>query len=63
MPKVSGLDVLKEVKLLKPGLKVIIVSGYKSVETASEASKSGAADYIVKPFKSRDILDRVERCL
>ena len=51
MPKAHGLDILKQVKQMKPALPVIIVTGYQSVEMAQEALKLGAADYIPKPFK------------
>lgn len=59
MPKMHGLDILKEVKKLKPSLPVIIVTGYQSVEMAQEAIKNGAADYIPKPFESKQILKAV----
>ncbi|NQU19316.1 response regulator [bacterium] len=61
MPRMSGIDVLREIKEKEPKLKVIIITGYKSVETATEAIKAGAVDYIVKPFSSKDILKSVER--
>lgn len=61
MPQTSGLEVLKQIKKLKPNIKVVIVSGYKSVETAAEASHSGAADYITKPFEKQEILQLVEK--
>ena len=63
MPKVNGLDTLKQIKEKQPKLKVIVVTGYKSVETAAEAVKLGAADYIVKPFKSDEILEKVRSSL
>lgn len=63
MPKLSGLDILKDIKKSAPKLKVIIITGYKSVETATEASKLGADDYIVKPFESKEILQIVEKLL
>ena len=63
MPKVDGLDVLKEMKAKRPGLKVIMVTGYKAVETASEAARLGASGYIIKPFKSDEILNTVKRNL
>ena len=63
MPRVSGLEILKQVKEINPDIKVIMVTGYKSVETASEAIKSGASDYIVKPFNSKDILETVGKTL
>ena len=59
MPKVNGLDILKSIKEKSPNLNVIIVTGYKSVETASEAAALGASGYIVKPFKSDEILEAV----
>ena len=61
MPRKSGLDVLKEMKALSPSLKVIIVTGYRSVETAQEAVRLGASGYIVKPFKSDEILSTVRK--
>ncbi len=63
MPKVNGLEVLKAVKAKRPALSVIMVTGYRSVETASEAASLGAAGYIVKPFKSDEILKTVQRDL
>lgn len=59
MRKVHGLDVLKEIKAKRPDVKVIMVTGYKSVETAPEASRLGAVGYIVKPFKAEEILNIV----
>ena len=59
MRKVHGLDVLKEIKAKRPDVKVIMVTGYKSVETAAEASRLGAVGYIVKPFKAEEILNTV----
>jgi len=59
MPKVNGLEILKAIKEKNADLNVIIVTGYKSVETASEASALGASGYIVKPFKSDEILSAV----
>jgi len=63
MPKTSGLDALQEIKKKYPHLKIIMVTGYKSVETAAEASRLGATGYIVKPFKSQEILDTVRKNL
>ena len=59
MPRKSGLDVLKVMHAKYPALKIIIVTGYKSVETAQEAVRLGASGYIVKPFKSEEILSTV----
>jgi DNA-binding response OmpR family regulator len=50
LPGKDGLEVLKEAKAQDPKLKGIIITAYPSVETAVEAMKIGAVDYIVKPF-------------
>ena len=63
MPKINGLDALKEIKKKHPPLKIIMVTGYKSVETAAEAAKLGATGYIIKPFKSQEILETVKKNL
>lgn len=60
MPKRNGLDVIKEIKEKYPQLKIIVVSGYRSVETAAEAVRLGACGYIVKPFKAEEILATVK---
>ena len=59
MPKKSGLETLQEMHAQYPAIKVIIVTGYKSVETAQEAVRLGASGYIVKPFKGDEILATV----
>jgi len=61
MPQTSGLDSLQEIKKKYPQLKIIMVTGYKSVETAAEAARLGACGYIVKPFKSVEILETVKK--
>ncbi len=59
MPKMNGLEILKEIKKISPDTKVIIASGYQSVETAQEAIKLGASDYVVKPFESKELLSKI----
>lgn len=63
MPKENGLAALEDIKNTYPDLKVIIVTGYKSVEMATEAVRLGASGYIVKPFKSDEILAIVRKNL
>jgi DNA-binding NtrC family response regulator len=63
MPKMNGLEVLAEMKKEYPKLNVILITGYKSVETAAEAVKLGACGYIVKPFKSDEILKAVKKLI
>ncbi|MEW6352157.1 MAG: sigma-54 dependent transcriptional regulator [Thermodesulfobacteriota bacterium] len=52
LPDVSGLEVLKSIKETDPDLLVIVITGYASVESAVEALKLGAYDYLKKPFKA-----------
>ncbi|MEW6112983.1 MAG: sigma-54 dependent transcriptional regulator [Thermodesulfobacteriota bacterium] len=52
LPDVPGLDVLRSIKEMDPDLFVIVMTGYASVESAVEALKLGAYDYIKKPFKA-----------
>jgi len=61
MPKMDGIETLKQIKQAKPDTKVIIATGYRSVETATEAVKHGASDYIVKPFESEQVLQAVSK--
>jgi DNA-binding NtrC family response regulator len=50
LPGMGGLDFLHSVKQMNPALPVIVMTAYGSVETAVEAMKSGASDYVLKPF-------------
>ena len=54
MQDVDGIDVLKKAKALSPETVVIMISAFATAETAVEAMKEGAYDYIPKPFKVRD---------
>jgi DNA-binding NtrC family response regulator len=55
MPKVDGLDVLRTVKTAYPDTDVIMMTAYAKVDTAVEAMKQGAYDYIVKPFTTDEL--------
>ena len=61
LPEVDGLDILKTIKEKRPHCKTIIVTGYKSVETAVEAAQLGADGYITKPFDGPHILETVKK--
>jgi len=51
MPGATGIDVLRRAREVNPDVQVIIITGYASLETAIEAVKAGAYDYITRPFK------------
>ncbi len=55
MPKVSGFDLLKVIKDISPNTIVVIITAFGTAESAVEAMKLGAFDYIQKPFKMNDI--------
>ncbi|MBD3427243.1 MAG: response regulator [Candidatus Omnitrophica bacterium] len=61
MPAKDGLETLEEVRKVSPDTRVIIATGYQSVETASKAVKLGAIDYITKPFESEEVLKKAEK--
>ncbi|MDU0458309.1 MAG: sigma-54 dependent transcriptional regulator [Geobacteraceae bacterium] len=63
MPGMNGIEVLKAVKGLQPDIPVIMITGYATVDTAVEAMKNGATDYITKPFTPQQILEKIERSL
>ena len=63
MPGMDGIEVLKTIKILQPEVPVIIITGYSTVDTAVEAMKSGAFDYIAKPFTSSLIIDKVQKAI
>jgi CheY-like chemotaxis protein/glycine cleavage system H lipoate-binding protein len=61
MPHMSGEDVCKSVKHLRPDIDVIIITGYASVESAVETMKYGAMDYIQKPFTEEELTEMVKK--
>ena len=61
MPDISGMDVLCEGRKIRPEARWIIITAYGSVESAVEAMKMGASDYLTKPFGSPDELRHVVR--
>ena len=63
MPAMSGTDVAKSVKHLRPDIDVVIITGYATVESAVECMKHGALDYIEKPFTEDELRLFVKRAL
>jgi DNA-binding NtrC family response regulator len=61
MPEMDGLDLLRQVKALCPDLPVVIMTGFATVDTAVEAMKQGAFDYLLKPFPVEVIEETVAR--
>jgi DNA-binding NtrC family response regulator len=63
MEHLTGLDLLRLVKQATPAIEVILMTGYGTVESAVEAMKLGAFDFITKPFRLEEILLRVRNAL
>ncbi len=61
LPGLSGLELIKEVKLKKPRVEVIVVTAYGDVESAVSCMKSGAYDYMLKPINLEELILRLKR--
>ena len=61
--ELDGLGILSILKEMDPFLPVVVISGHGTVETAVEAIRRGAYDYLEKPFKSEKLIVTVQRAL
>jgi DNA-binding NtrC family response regulator len=61
MPGVSGLELLRIIAGAQPFARVIIITGYASIETAIESARIGAVDYLPKPFTPDELRNVAER--
>ena len=63
MHEVDGMHILREAKRLDPATEVIVITGHGSIETAVQAMRDGAHDYITKPLNLAELRDRVAKAL
>ncbi|MCK5203958.1 MAG: sigma-54-dependent Fis family transcriptional regulator, partial [Desulfobacterales bacterium] len=63
MTKVSGIEALKQIKDISPGIPIIIMTAYASVDSAVDALKSGAYDYLTKPLDIDELKILVQKAL
>jgi response regulator RpfG family c-di-GMP phosphodiesterase len=63
MPRLSGLQLLERVEQERLGVLTVLMTGFGTVETAIEAMKKGAYDYLLKPFKVEEVIHVVQRAL
>lgn len=61
MAGMDGLQLLKKIKEIKPDIEVILMTAYASVDTAKNALRYGALDYLIKPFDHKDVIEIVEK--
>ena len=63
MPGLDGMDVITRLDQTSPGSAVVMISGYPSIERATEAMKRGAMDYVAKPFTPDEIIKAVNEAM
>jgi two-component system, LuxR family, response regulator FixJ len=63
MPDTSGMDLLRRLNELKIGMPVIVMTGHGDIQLAVEAMKSGAMDFIEKPFDDEQLLSSIQSAL
>jgi len=61
MPGMNGLELLRQIKRINPEIEVVIMTAYGSIETAVEAMKAGARDYLTKPIDFEELCFLIER--
>ena len=63
MPGLDGMDVLKTIKRRWPDSEVVIITGYPSIESAKEAVRLGAYDYLAKPVGPDDVINAAHNAM
>jgi DNA-binding NtrC family response regulator len=63
MPDIGGMRVLRDIKRAKPSLPVVMITGYATAQSAIQAMKLGAMDYLEKPFTSEKIIEVVSAAI
>ncbi len=63
MPNMGGIELLAEARARHPELMALLMTGYGTVETAIQAMKNGAYDYLLKPFKVEEVVLTIRRAL
>ena len=63
MPGIDGVEVMHEIRKYHPDTRIIIITGYGSLDSAIDAIRSGAQDYMLKPYTADDILESIGKAL
>lgn len=61
MPAPDGLEIMRAARQLRPGIKSVIITGFATKETAETSLRSGASEFIAKPFKISQLKDLLEK--
>ncbi len=63
MPGIGGIETLRHVQLIAPGLPVLLLTGYGSTEDGIKGMKLGASDYLMKPLNIDDLIDKMKEAM
>jgi DNA-binding NtrC family response regulator len=63
LKRISGVEMLEEIKKISPSTRVIMLTGYPTLETARHAQKLGAFDYCIKPIDKEELEEKVASAL
>lgn len=63
LKKLSGVEVLEEAKKIDPDIKIVMLTGYPTIETAQSCLQLGADEYLVKPIDKHELEEKVEKVL
>ena len=63
LKKMSGVEVLKQIKDSYPNIEVLMLTGYPTLETAHEAKDYGAREYLVKPIDKKELEEKIDSIL
>lgn len=63
LPGVNGIQLLKKSREINPGARFLIITAFASIETAVEATRAGAFDYLVKPIQHQELKDTIRKAL
>ena len=63
LKKLSGIQVLEEIKKRSPSIRVLMLTGYPTIETARDCLELGAGEYCVKPIDKDELEEKVEQLL
>ena len=61
VPQLGGLELLKRIRATHPQIAVMVLTQYGTIETAVEATRLGATDYVTKPFHVEELRAKIER--